>query len=501
MAEPSLNREVAELGALPVVETKEKVQWGEVQRLVLSGYPKLTHARFLLLRVEDAPRARAWLKTLLTENRVRFGWGEKHHFHPSMAIAFTKEGLSLLGLDAPTLEGFSPEFVDGMTSLGRPRKFGDTGESAPSEWLWGTDAWAPHVLYAVYAADEAALTETVNRELTTIASSGLTVLTGRHGEELGKSRPLDDRREHFGFADGLSQPRFREEPGGRRSKTVLEADKIAAGELLLGYLNEAEIFPRSPVLSTEQAARAPFPRPDGDFGQNGSYLVYRQLEQDVGAFWKAMGTLGESGSVEDRVYLASKIVGRWPDGAPLVTKPTPESPNARNPEAFDYAHDDADGLKCPFGSHIRRSNPRATLARDPEMGLAKSKKHRLLRRGRPYGEPFVPSMTPADLSAAADANAGAPGSRGIHFLCFNADIANQFEFVQQTWTNGPIFQGLHGEVDPLVGDPAPSGGLYTIPCDPVRRRVHGLPRFVTVRGGAYFFAPSRTALLYLASIP
>ncbi|HVU03971.1 MAG TPA: Dyp-type peroxidase [Polyangiaceae bacterium] len=496
MADASL----MELGALPVAPTPEKIEWGEVQRLVLSGYPKLVHARFLLLRVEDPAKARAWVKTLVEENLVRFGWGERHHLTPAMAVAFTWDGFTALGVDEKTLDGFSPEFVEGMTALGRPRKFGDTAESAPSEWVWGVDAWTPHALLAVYAADEPALARTVAREIARLESSGLSLLTGRGGEELGRSRPLDDRREHFGFADGLSQPRFKDEPGGRRSKTVHEADKIAAGELLLGYENEAELFPRSPVISPALAARAPFPRKDGDLGRNGSYLVYRQLEQDVGAFWKAMGALGESPSVEDRVYLASKIVGRWPDGAPLVTKPSPNEPGARDLEAFDYAHDDPDGLKCPFGSHIRRSNPRATLARDPDMGLAKSKKHRLLRRGRPYGEPFVPSMAPADLAAAADGGTGAPGERGIHFLCFNADIANQFEFVQQTWTNGPIFQGLHGEVDPLVGDPAPTGGLYSIPCEPFRKRIHGLPRFVKVRGGAYFFAPSRTALLYLSSI-
>ncbi len=36
---------------------------------------------------------------------------------------------------------------------------------------------------------------------------------------------------------------------------------------------------------------------------------------------------------------------------------------------------------------------------------------------------------------------------------------------------------------------------------PVRRRLAGLQRFVTVRGGEYFFLPSMTAIAWLASLP
>lgn len=482
------------------VNGRAPVAWNEVQRLVLSGFPALTHARFLLLRVERAPDAARHLAALLEDGSLKFGWGEKQDRQPAFFVAFTKDGLAALGLDAATIEGFSPEFVDGMTSLGRPRKFGDTGESAPERWEWGYGDRVPHVLLAVYAATEEDLSERVARERASLGAAGLVELTGAEGAELGRTRPLSDRREHFGFADGLSQPRFRDEPAGVRTRGTRDADRVAPGELLLGYANEAEILPRSPVLSPAVAVRAPAPLAERDFGRNGSYLVYRTLEQDVGAFWKAMGVKARSPAVADRVALASKIVGRWPDGAPLVTRPEPSGPIPRHAEDFDYAHDDPHGERCPLGSHIRRSNPRATLARDPDMGLKKSKKHRILRRGRPYGEPFVPSMSPEDLARAADAGAGSPGKRGIHFLCFNADIANQFEFVQQTWTNGPVFQGLHGEVDPLVGDPAPHGGLFTIPEACVRSRVEGLPRFVHVRGGAYFFAPSRAALCVLVTL-
>jgi Dyp-type peroxidase family len=283
-----------------------------------------------------------------------------------------------------------------------------------------------------------------------------------------------------------------------RSRIAREADRLATGELLLGYPNEVGILPRSPVLSSTGRGRAAFAA-NGDFGKNGSYLVFRTLEQDVGLFWRT--TLGAAGAKTPaaRVALASKMVGRWPDGTPLVSVPEGAVQNADR-EDFDYAHDDPHGLSCPFGAHIRRSNPRATLARDPVTGLQKSKKHRILRRGRTYGEPFTQHLTPEEIIEAADAHAGRSGPRGLHFMCYNADLANQFEFVQQTWINGPIFQGLHGEVDPLVGAPDDTSGLFTIPGDPIRKRVHRLPRFVHVRGGAYFFLPSRAALRYLASL-
>jgi Dyp-type peroxidase family len=351
----------------------------------------------------------------------------------------------------------------------------------------------------IYAHSEAALAPVVEQTRTRLATAGVEEIRGPSGEALGATRPLAERREHFGFRDGISQPRFADEPAFVRPRGARDADRLATGELLLGYANEAGILPRSPVLSPAGQGRAAYLGSNGDFGKNGSYLVFRTLEQDVGSFWRTSLERGGAEGIDARVAFAAKMVGRWPDGTPLVSASKGAAEHV-DPEAFDYAHDDPHGLACPFGAHIRRTNPRATLARDPDMGLSKSKKHRILRRGRTYGEPFTPHLTPDEIIKAADAVAGLPGERGLHFMCYNADIANQFEFVQQTWVNGPVFQGLQGEVDPLVGDPGQTSGSFTIPGSPVRRRVHGVPRFVRVRGGAYFFLPSQAALRYLAAL-
>jgi Dyp-type peroxidase family len=478
----------------------ESVEWGEVQRLVLRGYTNLPWAHFLLLRVERRKDAARWLRRLLDEQWIRFGWGDKGDKGPVGSVAFTRDGLEAFGLSSDTIRGFSPEFIEGMVTSARSRILRDLGTSAPENWLWGGPTNPVHLVLGLHAGSDAAIDAAVRAQKERLAEAGLVEVRGLDASALGSCRPLEDRREHFGFADGIGQPRFRDEPVAVRSRKTRDADRIATGELLLGYRNEAGLLPRSPVLAPADSERARFSRRDRDFGKNGSYLVFRQLEQDVGAFWRAMADGERGATVEDRVHLASKMVGRWPDGAPLVTRPTPDTRTPEDPEDFDFAHDDPNGARCPFGAHIRRANPRATLARDPGMGLEKSKKHRILRRGRSYGEPFVKPLVPEELVRAAESGTGAPGPRGLHFLCFNADIANQFEFVQQTWVNGPMFMGLHGEVDPMIGDPSDTGGLFTMPGEPFRRRVHGLPRFVEVRGGAYFFTPSQAALHYLARL-
>src|SRR5216684_259051 len=90
--------------------------------------------------------------------------------------------------------------------------------------------------------------------------------------------------------------------------------------------------------------------------------------------------------------------------------------------------------------------------------------------------------------------------RGLHFLCLNANISRQFEFIQQTWVDNPHFNGLYDDADPIVGTHCPDGDTFTIQAKPVRKRLTSLPRFVTVVGGAYFFMPGIRAIRYLASV-
>jgi Dyp-type peroxidase family len=189
--------------------------------------------------------------------------------------------------------------------------------------------------------------------------------------------------------------------------------------------------------------------------------------------------------------LAAKFVGRWPSGAPLVLSPDKDDPALADADDFGYFDRDPRGFACPLGSHIRRANPRDSLGPDTTRALASANRHRILRRGRSYG----PRLQDPRVDDGAD--------RGLHFICLNSDIERQFEFVQQTWINNPVFGGLNGEVDPLVGyqDKLEKGdAMMTVQADPVRMRVHNIRPFVTVKGGAYFFLPSIRALRFLASL-
>ena len=181
------------------------------------------------------------------------------------------------------------------------------------------------------------------------------------------------------------------------------------------------------------------------------------------------------------------MVGRWRSGAPLVLAPDRDEPQlgtdpSRNNE-FSYA-DDMKGLKCPFSAHIRRVNPRDAL-KDEVVAV---NLHHFLRRGTNYGPPLPEGVLEDD---------GA--ERGGVFLLIGAHLRRQFEFVQSQWVTDGNFISHGTEQDPLIGN-NDGDGDFTIPQRPARRRLHGLPRFVTVRGGEYCFIPGLRALRWLAAL-
>jgi deferrochelatase/peroxidase EfeB len=160
-----------------------------------------------------------------------------------------------------------------------------------------------------------------------------------------------------------------------------------------------------------------------------------------------------------------------------------------------------------MGAHVRRANPRDVLPPcDALQAVSISSAHRLLRRGRPFGPPLFDTEL---LDEARDTarlellsrlrDDGQP--RGVHFVALCANLRRQFEFVQQTWANNARFAGLSDNKDALTGDndrPGAAPSVMTIPRRPRRWRTSPLPRFVTVRAGAYFFLPGLRALRFLA---
>lgn len=459
----------------------------DIQSLVLHGHTHLHGAVFLRMELQQAEVGREWLREIA--KRVTVAEDRK----PSAAIhvAFSALGLEKLGLDPEVLGTFSRPFREGMVREHRSRALGDVGRNAPqTSWDWGDAAHPPvHGLLLIYGRSQADAVELARR----FQDEG----SGWRLEALPQPLVLGDPppfREHFGFADGIGDPVLEGSEGDRPSTPA--HNLIAPGEFVLGYLNESGRFPVSPHLAP--GVRAGELR-NGDLGRNGSYLVVRQLEQHVVAFWKYL--LGQCGNDEEAIRLAAKMVGRWRNGAPLAkwTAAEPESDPDKDDD-FLYSTDPR-GHGCPFGAHIRRVNPRdGSPDLGPEKSIEMSKRRRLLRRGRTYGAPVPDWPEPKKMVAHAEEDHG----RGLHFLCFNANIETQFEFVQQTWMISRKFGDMSNDADPMLSNPdhpermGPSD--FTIQQDPVSRRLKSLPAFVTVRGGGYFFMPGRKALLSLTQL-
>ena len=507
----------AALGPKAKTPAAPKVELEDVQGLVARSFNGLRHADYLPVYLpHDPAAARAWVSEMVdavtpgdkrTKDVVAEGVARN--------VGFTADGLARLGMDQGSLETFASEFRDGMTTSYKQRVMGDDGDSAPDRWTWGRPDRPVHAMIFVFAATPERLAQLVDEENARAA---------RHGAMLGAplgSIMLPQDKEHFGFHDGIAQPRvlgFRA-PDDGEAPSPTEA-MIPPGEVLLGYTNAYGQLPDSPTLPDTAGGRAVLPQAPADpdlpkdtparldLGKNGSYVVFRQLEQHVQAFWKFVDAQARH-DAERRKKLAAKMVGRWPNGAPLVRHPDQEPAEFDDKTANDFLYsgrwDDLRGDKCPLGSHIRRTNPRDGMAPGPQGSLLVADRHRLLRRGRAYGEPLAPSFNPAEILAADKPDTG----RGLHFICFNTDLGRQFEFVQSTWLNSMKFDGLYRDADPLVGshqdpnDPrvAPEQvSTFTEQRCPVRHQVHGIPRFVTTVGGAYFFMPGIRALRYLARL-
>ncbi|MGH2698236.1 MAG: Dyp-type peroxidase [Actinomycetota bacterium] len=469
------------------------LELGDIQGILARGYGNLKAAGFLLLAIDDAAAAKRWL----TEVAELLTPADRRPERLAVNLAFTAGGLTKLGLPPDAITGFSFEFRNGMTSAHRSRVLGDAGASDPAGWVWGGPSGGEiDVLVLLYARDA--------REL----EIGLAEVNGKRA---GVSEvvtlptvPLTDR-EHFGFHDGVSQPAI--EGLGRAGSP---SNTVRAGEFILGYPNEYGLYADGPTLDRSADPARMLPPSSSatdraDLGKNGSYLVVRQLAQDVSGFWQfvegAATALENDGDDKAVIRLAAKMMGRWPSGAPLVEAPERDDPRLSDSNDFAYHRMDPHGLRCPKGSHVRRSHPRDSLDPDPgsEKSVAIGKRHRILRRGRQYGT-WVSPLAPAEAQRASENGATEDDERGLYFMCLNANLARQFEFVQHTWVNNSKFDGLYDDPDPVVATQSSSGRSFTVPAAPVRRRVTGVPTFVTVRGGAYFFLPGIRAVRYLASL-
>lgn len=443
-----------------------------------------------MLKIEDPRRARSWLRERLPELTTAADKTPEQmsHWSTGLNLALTWSGLKALGLPAAALESFPAEFQEGMAA--RADILGDTGESAPERWdLGGTSGLARqeelHLMLMLYGRTEEKVSALLAAQRAQLKAGGLRELSAQRAARIRDAE--GHVVEHFGFRDGLSQPLI-DEGAPLKHHLPSHAAPIKAGEFILGHENEYGETPDSPGVPAALDWRGVLPRAREagwkELGRNGSYLVLRKLQQDVAGFQHFLEAhrelaVGDT-DTQRKQWLAAKLMGRWPDGSPL--RPGEDTPPERAStggyaadNSFGFREMDQEGYGCPVASHIRRANPRDALPPSAESSQQVSRKHRILRRGITY-------------SHGAD--------RGMFFIALNANIARQFEFLQQTWLNNGKFGGRYAERDPLV---AQGAGKLTLPHLPLRRCVEGIEHFVTVKGGSYFFLPGLRALEFLAS--
>jgi len=445
----------------------------DIQGLVYTGWNDHGYAGFLFATLGSDPQAsRAWLDALRRD--ITSVTRRRGNQPGRLQIALSPSGLAALGVPADVIEMLPPEAQAGMAS--RQRALADTD---PATWQLGGPGDRLDVLVMIYARDPDTRAAQLALRRHALLAAGARVRPDELGWPMGT-------REHFGFADGLSQPYL----PGLHAEPRRGEDKIAAGEILLGYLNAYDRIPLSPVWR------------DFDLGKNGTYLVFRKLAQDVSGFWSWIAgharRLANDSPADTAALIemiGAKLMGRWRSGAPLTLTPDHDDPAYATPDrlnAFKYLVHDPHGLRCPIASHVRRANPRDARGGSATDSETVVSRHRIMRRGRSFGSPL-----PYD-AAIAGRDDGVP--RGLYFLCLQSSIARGFEFIQQSWLANPGFAGLHVEPDPIVGN---GGGTthITIPAEPVRLRLTNVPTVVTNVGGGYFFLPSLSALERIAAGP
>ena len=502
------------------VRRPASIEIHEVQSILFGGMRRLHDATCYLLRLpEDAGKSRKWLKQVA----LNITFGDRPPSDSAQIIAFTQSGLVGFGKEGVLAE-FPAAFRQGMSAPLRAKNvLKDTGDDDPKKWTWGHGAKRVDAALLIYAAAdglESSVAQVSANSLWLLKQAGGCVVAQINTRRLPMKGPI---REAFGFVDGVSQPIIRGTP--RWTKDKNSQHLVEPGEFILGYPDNRGFLPSTPTIPSTADPKNLLPAHRGkaverdwpdfsrisantprDIGRNSSYLVIRQMEQNVKRFDQRVAELAKE--LQDHpcrpeqltdaqfvVWLKSKLVGRWPDGTSLVRYPLrpgtgwPQglagrddySPNVEPDNSFLLGSEDPEGFSCPFGAHIRRTNPRESFEPGSTEQLAIVNRHRILRIGRPYGPEYQEC---GDIP------------RGLLFMCLNGDLERQFEFIQQTWVMSRLFHGLSGEVDAIIGR-GKKGGRLTIPTPQGPMVIAGLEDIITVRGGAYFFLPSRSAIRYL----
>ena len=442
--------------------SESKLTLADIQGLILRGYNMAT-VRHFILRIDKADGAKRFIGNLVSGDgetspqiTTAAWWDKKPNY--CLNIGFTYNGLQALKLQGDfslRADHFEP-FIQGAAVRGAD--IGDEGESAPENWQGKLGTDEVHILLSVYA-QEPNLLESISGNLRSLFRQEEAIHELSHFD----GAQLPDNRVHFGYRDGIAQPTIKGVPTLRQLP-----DKQSV--IPTYYF----------VLMKDDRSTYVVPDPY-QLWMNGSFVAFRVLEQDVAGFEKFLQQQADTITPE---MLAAKMCGRWRNGVPLALSPDSDT---QIPDEglnnFDYS-DDRKGVKCPVGSHIRRTNPRNS---DQIQGLVETR--RIVRRGMPYGPPYDPNSPDDGIER---------GLLGM-FICTRLDL--QFEFIMKEWVNKSEFSGSLSDnsKDPLLGNNSPESSEFDITDDKELLKISGFQRFIKTRGGAYCFLPSITGLKYIAN--
>ncbi|HVG01005.1 MAG TPA: Dyp-type peroxidase [Chloroflexia bacterium] len=555
----------------------------EIQGNSIAGFMK-DHQMFIFLKITDVKQFKGWLagmvpfiataEEVLAFNKLfkllRTRRGESMTIKATwINIAFSFNGL--MKLDPTQASKFTDAaFKDGLKA--RSKLLGDpieaSAEGNPSNWVVGGPDNEADVIVLVASDDLADLFAEVNRieqdiyrvrtSDGTFTRSGAQIIYKQRGENLPGTL---GGHEHFGFLDGVSQPGLRgllsdnkhdvltprQNPNEPTKQGKPGQDLIWPGEFVFGYHaqrekrdNKDDDHIETPGTKKRHAGPS--------WGDDGSFLVFRRLRQDVPGFHSFVNSEAKrltqaTGLHIEPALLGAKLVGRWPSGAPIMRSldPTsqklvdsralgdndcanndfefkteddlPKEPPDKNkpgpsqcakPDGFPISNGDDPALICPYASHIRKTYPRNDEIEglpDSRLNEVTTQTHRLLRRGIPFGPVAQSSLESPGLPDKPDKPDKPNGpQRGLLFFAYMTSIENQFEFVTRRWVNAENFKEAGESGHDLIL------GQNNVDAD--RRRTFHLKLrddgssevlttttdWVIPTGGGYFFSPSISAM-------
>jgi len=399
-------------------------------------------------------------------------------------VGITWPGLIALEIKdrVPTLsfKSFSA-FVAGAAD--RAGLVGDTGASAPQNWIGDFGKGSDHVLVTLHAISPDSMKFYSDRLVGMFCEGDsfreIWRTDGMAWIEMKDGKPEFTSKVPFGYTDGISMTTIR---GGPERYPLDHQQPCEPWLFVLQDEAENYFVPQPPEL-----------------GRNGSFAVFKMIMTDVVGF---ENFLQSNKDHIDPELLAAKICGRWRNGVPLALSPETDSPPGGIPlqQLNDYEYVNADGsgdpkgLRCPVGAHMRRINPRGQPVTGQGQPGGSNNTHRLIRRGMPYGPNYDPKLPYDDIE------------RGLLGYFINSSIENQYEFVLGHWVNDSEFAGAvrlpPKSRDPMIGTQDPAESIFVIPQanGAPSIKVTGFSTFITTKAAAYCFLPSITAIKFIAQL-